>query len=42
MSESWNPTHITGTTPAGSRFTERPACGATQRERAPKAPHDIP
>lgn len=42
MSESLNTTRPTGATPAGSRFPERPACGATPRERAPKAPHDIP
>ncbi|WP_423759215.1 hypothetical protein [Burkholderia sp. NLJ2] len=42
MSESFNTTRLTGATPAGSRFPERPACGATLRECAPKAPHDIP
>ncbi|MEN8517855.1 hypothetical protein [Burkholderia sp. RS02] len=42
MSESWNTTRVTGTTPAGGRFPERPACGASQRERAAKATHDIP
>ncbi|WP_265341760.1 hypothetical protein [Burkholderia pyrrocinia] len=42
MSESWNTTRSTGTTPAGRRFPERPACGASQRERATKATHDIP
>ncbi len=35
MSESLNTARLTGATPAGSRFPERPAC-------APKAPHDIP
>jgi hypothetical protein len=42
MSESWNPTRTAGTTPAGSRFPERPACGASRRERTPIATHDIP
>ncbi|WP_279573914.1 hypothetical protein [Burkholderia sp. D-99] len=42
MSESWNTARSAGTTPAGSRFPERPACGAPQRERALQATHDIP
>lgn len=42
MSESWNTPRSAGTTPAGSRFPERPACGTSQRERAPRASHDIP
>ncbi|WP_338638984.1 hypothetical protein [Burkholderia pyrrocinia] len=42
MSERFNTTRLTGATPAGSRLPERPACGATLRECAPKAPHDIP
>ncbi|WP_265334719.1 hypothetical protein [Burkholderia sp. BE17] len=41
MSESWN-TARSGTMRAGGRFPERPACGASQRERAAKATHDIP
>ncbi|VWC85093.1 MULTISPECIES: hypothetical protein [Burkholderia] len=42
MPESWNTARSAGTTPAGSRFPERPACGASQRERAPQATYDIP
>ncbi|WP_282506727.1 hypothetical protein [Burkholderia cepacia] len=42
MSEDWNTTHLTGMTLAGSRFPERPACGASRREREPIATHDIP
>ena len=42
MPESLNTTRRTGAMPAGSRFPERPACGATLRECALKAPHDIP
>ncbi|WP_275051760.1 hypothetical protein [Burkholderia metallica] len=42
MSDSWNTTRIAGTTTAGRRFPERPACGALQQERAPNAAHDIP
>ncbi|MDR6500995.1 hypothetical protein ACPUER_30950 [Burkholderia sp. DN3021] len=42
MSESWKTTRITGKVPAGSRFPERPACGASRREHTAKATHDIP
>ncbi|WP_279613066.1 hypothetical protein [Burkholderia sp. BCC0322] len=42
MSESWKIARSAGTTPAGSRFSERPACGPSQQERAPRAAHDIP
>lgn len=42
MSESWNIARSAGTTPAGSRFPERPPRGASQRERASQATHDIP
>ncbi|KAF1031595.1 MAG: hypothetical protein GAK33_07435 [Burkholderia lata] len=42
MSESWNTARSAGTTPAGSRFPERPACGTSQRARAPQVSHDIP
>ncbi|WP_279613401.1 hypothetical protein [Burkholderia sp. BCC0405] len=42
MSERWNTARSAGTTPAGSRFPERPACGPSRQERAPQAAHDIP
>ncbi|VWB44865.1 hypothetical protein BLA15945_02056 [Burkholderia lata] len=42
MSESWNTARSAGTTPAGSRFPERPACGISRRARASQATHDIP
>ncbi|WP_309291870.1 hypothetical protein [Burkholderia sp.] len=42
MSESRNTPRIAGTTTAGSRFPERPVCGASRRERVPNAAHDIP
>lgn len=42
MSESWNTARSAGTTPAGSRFPERPACGTSRRARASQATHDIP
>lgn len=42
MSESWNSARGVVTTPAGIRFPERAARGASQRERASQAPRDIP
>lgn len=42
MSERWNTARSAGTTPAGSRFPERPACDPSRQERAPRAAHDIP
>lgn len=42
MSEGWSTLRIAGTTTAGSRFPERPACGASRRERMPNAAHDTP
>ncbi|WP_257786210.1 hypothetical protein [Burkholderia seminalis] len=42
MPDSMTTARIAGMTTAGSGFPERPACGALQREREPKAAHDIP
>ncbi|WJN77205.1 hypothetical protein OH687_10190 [Burkholderia anthina] len=41
MSDTGKNTRLTGTTAAGGRFPERPACGARQRERVRKAAHDV-
>ncbi|AIO48077.1 MULTISPECIES: hypothetical protein [Burkholderia] len=42
MSDTRKTTRRAGMTTAGRRVPERPACGALQRERVPKAAHDIP
>ncbi|MDN7586409.1 hypothetical protein [Burkholderia seminalis] len=42
MPDSRTTARIAGTTTAGSGFPARPACGALQREREPKAAHAIP
>ncbi|WP_279612227.1 hypothetical protein [Burkholderia sp. BCC0397] len=42
MSDTRKAVRLAGTTTAGSRFPERAACGAWQREHVPKAAHDVP
>ncbi|WP_256979895.1 MULTISPECIES: hypothetical protein [unclassified Burkholderia] len=42
MSDTRLAGRLAGTTGVRSRFRERPACGAWQRERVSKAAHDIP
>lgn len=42
MSDIRKAARVVGTTTAGSRFPECPACGARQRERVSRAAHDIP
>ncbi|MEB2498400.1 hypothetical protein [Burkholderia cenocepacia] len=42
MSDTRKTTRRAGMTTAGRRVPERPAGGALQRERVPKAAHDIP
>ncbi len=41
MSDTRKTTRRAGMTTAGRRVPERPACGALQRERVPKAAHDV-
>ncbi|HGL6721043.1 hypothetical protein NTJ56_03465 [Burkholderia contaminans] len=42
MSDTRKAARLAGTTPAGSRFPERPACGASLRESGSQAAHDVP
>lgn len=42
MPDTRKTARLAGTTTAGSRFPECPACGAWQRECVPKAAYDIP
>ncbi|WP_256978099.1 MULTISPECIES: hypothetical protein [unclassified Burkholderia] len=42
MSDTRKADRLAGTTTAGSRFPERPACGASQRESGSQAAHDVP
>ncbi|HHX4054414.1 MAG: hypothetical protein ACN6QT_09440 [Burkholderia contaminans] len=42
MSDTRKAARLAGTTTAGSRFPERPACGASLRESGSRAAHDVP
>lgn len=42
MSDTRKATRLAGTTTAGSRFPELPACGASLRESGSRAAHDVP